>query len=271
MSNITTEKMRYEAAVLSRAGCEFHSEIDSTNLRAKQIARQGAKQGTAVFAESQTAGRGRLSRSWMSESGRGIYMSYITRPASLPAVRSPELSFIAAIAVCDAFDAALENARSPLRSGIKWPNDVILGSKKACGILAETGLKPDGNVDWAVTGIGLNILGLDFPEELPWATSLQAAGGFEAERGEIALKLLDRLDHWTAIWADQGFGPIRAACKERMLTLGKRVRAERDGDSVTGYALDLGEDGSLLLQTDAGDILPMLFGEVSVRGMMGYI
>lgn len=262
--------MRYRDAVLA-AGCEYHDQIDSTNLCAKQLAREGAAQGTAVFAESQTAGRGRLSRSWMSESGRGIYMSYITRPEALAAMRSPELSFTAALAVCDAFDNALEKAGSPLRSGVKWPNDVILSGKKACGILAETGLKPDGTIDWAVTGIGLNILGVDFPEELPWATSLQAAAGCIFERGPIASELMRRLDHWTKIWQEQGFEPIRLACKERMITLGKRVRAERDGDAITGTAVDLGEDGSLLLITDELAPLSLRFGEVSVRGMMGYI
>lgn len=266
-----TEQARYKEAVCSRQDTEFHDLIDSTNLRAKELARAGAAQGTAVFAECQTAGRGRLSRTWMSESGRGIYMSYITRPAALHAMRSPELSFVAALAVCDAFDSALKNTGVPLRAGIKWPNDVILGGKKACGILAETGLKPDGCVDWAVTGIGLNIRGTEFPPELPWATSLEAALGTAPERAEIAETLLDRLAYWTQRWQSEGFGPVLNACKERMLTLGQRVRAERDGDSIEGTAVDMAQDGSLLLKTDADELISLHFGEVSVRGMMGYI
>ena len=122
-----------------------------------------------------------------------------------------------------------------------------------------------------MTGIGLNIRGLEFPPELPWATSLEAAGGFAPQRAEIAGTLMERLAFWTETWQRAGFSPIRSACKARMLTLGKRVRAERDGDSIVGEAVDMGEDGSLLLKTDEGDILSMRFGEVSVRGMMGYI
>jgi len=271
MNAIKQETKRYRSAIEQMPLAEYHESIDSTNLRAKTLAREGALHGTAVFAESQSAGRGRLSRSWMSESGRGIYMSYITRPDSLHAQRSPELSFVAALAVCDAFDEALAGAGMELRSGIKWPNDVILAGKKACGILAETGLKPDGTVDWAVTGIGLNICGTDFPQELPWATSLECILGTRPERAEIAPALTERLAHWTALWQSEGFSPILSACKERMLTLGRRVRAERDGDSITGEAVDLAPDGSLLLKTDAGELLSLHFGEVSVRGMMGYI
>ncbi|MBQ4085099.1 MAG: biotin--[Clostridia bacterium] len=268
---MNSETQTYREAIASIPNCEYHDLIDSTNIRAKELARTGAPQGSAVFAESQTAGRGRLSRTWMSEPGRGIYMSYITRPVNTHAMRSPELSFVAALAVCDAFDSALEQAGSSLRAGIKWPNDVILSDKKACGILAETGLRPDGTIDWAVTGIGLNICGLEFPPELPWATSLQAAGGFDPQRAEIATCLMQRLAFWTQIWLAEGFAPIRSACTARMLTLHKRVRAERDGDSIVGEAIDMAEDGSLLLKTDSGEMLSLHFGEVSVRGMMGYI
>lgn len=266
-----SEAKQYAQAVLGIPGCEFHDQIDSTNLRAKELARAGAPQGTAVFAECQSAGRGRLSRTWMSDGGRGIYMSCITRPASLPAQRSPELSFTAALAVCDAFDEALCSAGLSVRAGIKWPNDVILCGKKACGILAETGLKANGDVDWAVTGIGLNIRGTAFPPELPWATSLEAVLGKAPQRAGVALRLMDRLSHWTGVWQREGFSPILRECEQRMLTLHKRVRAERDGDSIEGEAVGLAEDGSLLLKTDGGEILPMRFGEVSVRGMMGYI
>lgn len=271
MPNRLEEPILYKNAVLGCAGCEFHDAIDSTNLRAKTLAREGAPQCTAVFAERQSAGRGRLSRAWNSEAGRGIYMSMITRPQGVPAMRSPELSFLAALAVCDAFDEVLCQAGSSIRAGIKWPNDVILGGKKACGILAETGLKPDGTIDWAVTGIGLNIYGLDFPPDLPWATSLEAAASHVPGRAQIALSLLGGLSRWNAVWQKEGFAPILQACKGRMLTLGRRVRAERDGDAITGTALDLGADGSLLLQTDDGETVSLCFGEVSVRGMMGYI
>ncbi len=261
----------YKSAVLARKNTLFFDETDSTNLQAKLLAREGAPAGACVFAERQTAGRGRLSRSWLSDAGRGIYMSYIARPQSVHALRSPELSFLAALAVCDAFDEALAMAGCDLKSGIKWPNDVILDGKKACGILAETGLRPDGTIDWAVTGIGLNILGTDFPPELPWATSLESACGRACSRAQIAKKLLERLDFWTQIWTREGFSPIRLACKERMLTLGNRVRAERDGDAIVGFAEDLGEDGSLVLRLDSGEQLSLRFGEVSVRGMMGYV
>lgn len=270
MHNVFEETKRYREALSLRQHCVYLNEVDSTNTRAKELARDGVPNGTSVFAERQTAGRGRLSRSWMSEPGCGIYMSYITRPFSLPAQHAPELSFLASLAVCDAFDAELQRSGVSQRSGIKWPNDVILSGKKASGILAETGLHPDGHVDWVVIGIGMNIFGTEFPADLPWATSLEAIG-CSPDRGAIALCLLERLDFWTHIWKQEGFSPIRLACKKRMLTLDRRVRAERDGEVCIGTAIDLDEDGSLLLQADDGSMLSLRFGEVSVRGMMGYI
>lgn len=265
------EQTRYKEAVCAQENCFFYDETDSTNLRAKEMARQGAVQGTAVFAGAQTAGRGRLSRTWLSEAGRGIYMSYIVRPNGVSAMRSPELSFLSGLAVCECFDEMLALAGSNERAALKWPNDVILGGKKACGILAETGLNAAGDIDWVVLGIGLNIFGTQFPEDLPWATSLEATAGAIPERGVISQKLLERLGYWINIWEKEGFSPVREACAKRMLTLNRRVRALRDGDAIEGTAAELCPDGSLLLVTDSGERIELCFGEVSVRGMMGYV
>ena len=262
-----TETERYAAAVRALSGAEYHAVVDSTNLRAKDLARQSAPQGTAVFADRQTAGRGRLDRSWLSESGRGVYVSLIARPRALPAARSHELSFLAALAAADAIAAA-----TGLSPRIKWPNDLVLDGRKICGILAETGLRPDGTVAWAVAGIGINALGRDFPG-LPWAGSLEmslAAGSPLPERGAIARELCAAWARWCDVHEREGFAPVREECARRMITLGRRVRAERDGQAVEGVAEALGADGALLLRLDGGASMALRWGEVSVRGMMGY-
>lgn len=265
------ELSTYRQSVLSIPLARYFDSTDSTNLQAKELARNGAEDGTTLFANMQTAGRGRLTRTWLSEANRGIYMSLITRPEALPSHRTPELSFWAALAVCDAIDSALEKMGCVERAALKWPNDVLLCGKKVCGILAETGLTPEGTVCWAVTGIGINVQGTQFPPELPWASSLEGATGCLFSRGDIAKELVDRLAFWKAVWLQKGFSLILKACGERMVTLNKRVRAESDGQGQIGMAIGLGDDGSLLLQTDDGQIHALRYGEVSVRGLMGYI
>ena len=263
-----TETERYAAAARALPGGEYHDVIDSTNIRAKELARRGAPEGTCVFSDRQTAGRGRLDRSWLSESRRGIYVSLIARPKDLPAARSQEISFLAALAAADAIRAA-----TGLAPGIKWPNDLVLEGRKVCGILAETGLRPDGTVDWAVAGIGINVFGRDFPG-LPWAGSLETAlpeGAPRPERGAIAKELQAAWLRWRDVQDREGFAPLRGECARRMLTLGRRVRAERDGAAIEGLAEELCGDGALLLRLDSGEALKLRWGEVSVRGMMGYI
>ncbi len=149
----------------------------------------------------------------------------------------------------------------------------MLSGLKVCGILAETALDAQGCVAWAVAGIGVNVLGREFPG-LPWAGSLEMAmeqGAPLPERGRVAAALLSAWNMWSERHAREGFGPLREECARRMVTLGHRVRAERDGEAVEGFAEALGGDGSLLLRLDGGETLALRWGEVSVRGMMGYV
>ena len=161
--------------------------LDSTNNYLKKLASGGAAEGTVVIADEQTAGRGRMGRSFASAPGCGIYMSMLLRPEGCTADCAPGLTAVAAVAVCRAIEKVC--GRAP---GIKWINDLYLRGKKICGILCESSVK-DGRVNYAVLGIGLNVTtrAEEFPEELrETAGSLYTQTGFVFERGKLIAAII---------------------------------------------------------------------------------
>jgi BirA family biotin operon repressor/biotin-[acetyl-CoA-carboxylase] ligase len=235
-----------------------YEEIGSTSDRAKELADDGAEHGEVVIAEAQTAGRGRRGRAWTSPPGRNLALSVILRP-DLPPARAPELTLVASIAVCDALRQAGVDA------GIKWPNDVLAGGKKIAGILTELAAEPD-RVHWVVIGVGVNVntRAEDFPEELRGeATSILLERGGAAPRALFAAACLTGLEEWLDRHAEEGFGAIRAAWRERSVTLGRQVSVRADGREVVGTAVDLDEDGALLVR-DAAGLQRILAGDVTL-------
>ena len=164
--------------------------LDSTNNYLKKLAAEGAAEGTVVIADEQTAGRGRMGRSFASVAGCGIYMSMLLRPADCTPDCAQSLTAVCAVAVCRAIEKVC--GRAP---GIKWINDLYLRGKKICGILCESSVK-NGKVDYAVLGIGLNVTTRieDFPEELrETAGSLLTQTGFTFERGKLIAAIIAEL------------------------------------------------------------------------------
>lgn len=224
----------------------WFEEIGSTNDEAMQLAAEGALHGECVIAETQTAGRGRRGRRWLSPPRKNLYLSLVLRPELLPA-RASELTLVAAVAVCEAVRAigpALAEAR------IKWPNDVEVRGKKIAGILTEMASAPD-TVQHVVLGIGvnLNMAAEEFPPELhDAATSVLAETGEPAPRALFTAALLAILERWIDRHAEEGFAPVRARWLQLASTLGKRVRA----GGVEGVAEDLDERGALLVRSEGG-------------------
>jgi BirA family biotin operon repressor/biotin-[acetyl-CoA-carboxylase] ligase len=222
-------------------------EIDSTNDRAKELAEEGAAHGEVVVAELQRAGRGRRGRKWSSPAGRNLYLSVILRPELAP-TRAPELTLVAALAVCDALRQAGVDA------GIKWPNDVLVGGKKIAGILTELSAEPD-HVHWVVLGIGVNLNARreDFPAELQdEATSVLIERGQPAPRALFTAALLQTLEQWLDVHQEKGFDAIRDAWRSRSVTLGREVRVRMGDRDVDGVAEELDASGALLVRTAAG-------------------
>jgi len=242
--------------------------IESTNTRAKELAAQGAPHGTVLIADSQTGGRGRLGRSFHSPAGTGIYLSLILRPNCSPA-ELMHLTCAAAVAACEAVEAACG-----IRPGIKWTNDLVYGRKKLAGILAELGLSPGGTVSYAVIGIGINCCQTeaDFPPELrEMAGSLHSVTGQDIDRAQVTAALLDALYRMDQELLTNRC-PIMDRYRKSCITLGREISlVKADGSVRHGTALDVDEAGGLVVSFADGSRETVTSGEVSVRGMYGYV
>lgn len=248
-----------------REQIQYFDVIDSTNNYAKKLAMQGAPEGTVIIAGQQSAGRGRLGRSFSSPAGMGIYLSVILRPGCLPS-DAMHLTCATAVAGCEAVESATRQ-----KPGIKWTNDLILGTGKLGGILTEISIDAKtGKLDWAVVGIGINCCqsAEDFPPEIrDMACSL---GLQTQDRAMVAAALIERL-HTMAQGLISEKTKIMAAYRSRCMTVGRDISLLR-GDHVRhGTALDIDEDGALLVRFTDGSVEHVASGEVSVRGMYGYL
>lgn len=233
-------------------------ELESTNDEAHRQADDGALHGEVVVAETQTRGRGRRGRSWIAAPGKALTLSVILRP-SLPASRAPELALVAAVALCEeARDLGAPAAR------IKWPNDLECEGRKLAGLLCELRAE-EGRIRHAVLGIGLNVgqESLDFPPELrALATSLRLERGEPVARSFACARLLERLEEWLSLHETEGFEPVRERWRELSSTLGRRVRIEGLEKMLEGDAVDLAEDGALLVKTSGDTLVRVVAGDI---------
>ena len=244
----------------------WYDTLDSTNNYAKALAREGAAHGTVVIAGKQTGGRGRLGRSFSSQEGMGVYLSLILRPNCTPD-KLMHLTCAAGLAG----SKAVERVCGALPD-IKWPNDLIFGKKKLGGILTELGFR--GNlVDYAIIGIGINCLQKqeDFPEEIrAIATSIFAQTGTVCSPARLAAALIEELYQAGARLLTEKES-ILAQYRQVCSTLGKDISVFQ-GDTVRqGNALDIDQDGGLVVRFSDGAVKSVNSGEVSVRGLYGYV
>ena len=240
----------------------FKEILDSTNTWAKQLAADGALDGTIVVTEQQTGGKGRLERKFFSPAGKGIWFSVIFRPPFMPQ-EAPKCTLMAAVAVAMAME------KFGLAAGIKWPNDILFENRKMVGILTEMSAEMD-RINYVVigTGINVNILPEDFPEDIrDKATSLQVANhGEKIPRVKFFQVLLEAMDKLYDEVLAKGFEPVMDAWRRYSVTLGQEVRVigVRDGEEYVGTAVDIDEDGALLVDAEDGRHR-VLAGDVSIR------
>ena len=246
---------------------QYFEELPSTNDLLKTLARQGAPHGTVLIADRQTGGHGRLGRSFHSPGGVGVYFSILLRPGCAPA-ELMHLTCAAAVAMCDALEAACG-----LLPGIKWTNDLVSGKRKLGGILTELGLSPRGTVDYAIIGIGINCCQqeADFPPEIrDMAASAAMVTGREIDRTSVAAAMMEalfRMDEGLL----SGKKDILDRYRKNCITLGKEISLVRGDEVRYGTAVDIDEEGALLVRFPDGHTEAVNSGEVSVRGMYGYI
>ncbi len=244
-------------------------ETGSTNSDAAALGRTGAPDGTVVLADSQTAGRGRLGRTWVSRPGLNLYLSVLLRPTILPAA-APQLALVAGLAVAQALEA------EGLEPTIKWPNDVLLGGRKVCGILTELEAETD-RVEFVVVGIGVNLNSEleDFPPELhERATSVLMASAKKVERARFAAELLLRLESVYERFRADGFGALATEWAARSALAGREITVDGAGGVVRGTYEGIDSEGALLLKEggngeQGGTTRRVLAGDVTIVG--GYV
>jgi len=247
-----------EARIVGR-DIQVFQETSSTNDIAEKLARDGVAEGVVIFAESQTKGRGRLGRKWMSPAGQGLWFSVLLRPP-LPPGSVTQLTIAAATAVARAI-----RTQTGLAPEIKWPNDILLGGRKTVGILTELSAEAD-RVRYVIIGIGVDVNVIEFPPELAGvATSLAQAAGRRFVRSEIAAAILRELDRDYARLARGEFAAVAEEWEEQCVTLGQRVRILTGDRTLTGRAETLDTDGALLLRTDHGHLERIVGGDVSLE------
>lgn len=244
----------------SSVGREVHAfqQVNSTNDVAYEMALHGAPEGTVVVAESQTRGRGRLSRSWVSPFGKNLYLSLILRP-SMPAAVAPVMTYAGALATAEAIEKTYS-----LHVELKWPNDVLVGGKKLAGLLNEVKAETD-RLDFIVLGFGVN-LNMD-PETLPpdlWgkATSVMREVGHRVSRIEFARSLLETIEGWYETFLVHG--PARIIEKwESMASLrGRFLEVRSFGRVWRGVAEGLDQDGALVLRSREGEAMRIVAGDL---------
>lgn len=244
-------------------------EVESTNTLAKTLATQGAPAGTCLIADRQSAGRGRMGRSFLSPGDVGIYFSAILRPNCKPQ-KLMHLTCAIAEVMCD---AVFESCG--FRPQIKWTNDLVVNGKKLGGILTELSINPKtGLVDWAVVGVGINCRQEehDFDESIrSMACSARMVSGHDIDRNQVAAEMIRTLEFYircSRLWNPKS---MLERYRHDCITLGREISILRGSEVSHGTALDIDAEGGLIVRLDSGEIRTVTSGEVSIRGLYGYI
>ena len=236
----------------------FSPKVDSTNVTAMDLAQQDAPEGTVVLAEQQLHGRGRGDRSWHSPPGVGIYCSIVLRPELSPA-KTMLLTLMTAVAIAKA--VALETNLSPR---IKWPNDILINDKKVVGILLESKVGGSG-VGHAIIGFGINVnhTPADLPQELlSTASSLFIELGEQVDRRKLIIKILAEVEYLYEGLQQGDVATILKEWRHFSATLGRHVRILHRGERLEGVAVDVTEEGALLVRVEQNSLITVHAGDI---------
>lgn len=239
----------------------FYDEVESTQLIAHELVRNGAPDGTVVIADAQRAGRGRMQRPWDSAKGKGIWMTVIIRPDILPH-QAPQFTLVTAVAVVNAMKAMFPN----ITPEIKWPNDILIQGLKTTGILTEMIAEAD-RVQALLIGVGINVNHekADFPDELQLiATSLAIEVGKPVNRVLFASNFLYFLEHYSNHYVKHGFHLIKQLWEEASGTIGKQVKATTLREVVEGEAIGITEQGVLQILRADGEIIGVYSADIEL-------
>lgn len=244
----------------------YYDEIDSTNNRAKEAGDNGIPNGTLFVADMQVAGKGRRGRVWQSPSGSSIYMTILLYPKISP-MKAPQLTLVMAIAVAEGIQAV-----TGLDTKIKWPNDIIVNGKKICGILTEMSTEID-YINHVVIGVGINVNQDSFPEDIrKTATSLKIELGQKVKRSELIAAVMKSFEKNYEIFVKtEDLSGLQELYNSMLVNLDRDVKVLEPGNEYEAHALGINRTGELIVRTSDGEEKEIYAGEVSVRGVYGYV
>jgi BirA family biotin operon repressor/biotin-[acetyl-CoA-carboxylase] ligase len=248
-----------DTKIIGRRGIAYLREVDSTNGKAKERALAGAEEGTVVIAEMQSEGRGRRKRTWHSVYGKGIYTSLILRPEIVPADAS-KITLLSSVAAAETIQSI-----TGISPRIKWPNDIMVGQRKLCGILTELGTEMDA-VEYIVVGCGMNIniREDEFPEDIrDMATSLLRETGRSWQRIKILRNYLECYERFYDIFRSQGFDPIMTLWRRFENVIGRMVKVDLIGGSCRGKVIDVDGKGILVIENEKKQQHRIISGDVT--------
>ena len=274
-----TEEVYNQADIQSRLKTKwvgqpllFFDSIDSTNIRAKQEAEQGAESGLLVVADKQTAGRGRRGRGWESPSGINIYYTLLLKP-DFAADCAPMLTLVMALAVAKGIRQTLRrDSEEAAKVGIKWPNDIVVDGKKVCGILTEMSME-QSYIQHIVIGVGINVRKQEFPEEIrDKAAAIDEQCGFRISRSQLIADIMEAFEEDYAIFLQtHDLKGLRASYAKLLVNQDREVCVLDPKGEYRGIARGINDQGELLVERQDGNIEEVYAGEVSVRGVYGYV
>lgn len=244
----------------------YLDEVDSTNTAAKKAAENGAVHGTLVVSERQTGGKGRRGRAWDSPRGTGIFMTLILRPNMAP-VHASMLTLVAALAVADGIREC-----TGAESLIKWPNDIVMSGKKICGILTEMSADPDC-INYVAVGIGINVNMEEFPEEIRGvAASIFTETGKKRKRSLLISAVMAAFERYYEVFMKTtDMSGLLEDYNGKLANCGRTVRVLDPAGEYSGTAIGIDREGELLVEMEDTTVRRVLSGEVSVRGIYGYV
>lgn len=244
----------------------YEESLDSTNTRAKALALEGAAHGTVVFTEEQLSGKGRMGRGWVTPKGSSIAMTCILRP-KFPPQNASMLTLLMGLSVAQAI-----RSQYPLDACIKWPNDIVVSGKKICGILTEMNTEAD-KIREVVIGVGINGNLTEFPEDLKHkATSLQLELEHLILRAPLAAAVLDLFEeNYEKFCLREDLTAFMEAYNRILINRNRQVRVVKSGKGLEGIARGINSQGELLVEKEDQSVIRIYAGEVSVRGLDGYV
>ncbi len=244
----------------------FYEETDSTNNRAKDAGEKGEAHGTLFVADRQTSGKGRRGRGWESPAGMSVYMTILLRPDIQP-VKAPQMTLLMAVAVVEGIHKV-----TGLCCGIKWPNDIVCRGKKICGILTEMSSEMT-YINYVVIGAGINVNQETFPQEIEdRATSLRMELGCNIRRAELIAAVMESFEEcYETFLKTEDLSGLKERYNALLVNKDQDVKILEPGNEYYAHASGINEKGELIIRTEDGEEKTVYAGEVSVRGVYGYV